>query len=81
MKTVKLSEVKVGDRLADSTPNKYGQTREIMVEKIETTKGGRIWLWVSYVYYGNDGEVIPKAANKLNFSNGALSPNSPVNLY
>lgn len=79
MKKVKISNLKVGDQIADGTASKYGQQINRIVDEIYISKSGRVMLYYNSDYVYPDGRPIKKQI-RSRYSNGPLSPNSLITL-
>lgn len=77
MRTIKISELKVGDKLPDCEPSKYGQYVDWEINSIRVTKGGRYVITTNRTYIGSDGVRHDRQFN-MRYSNGALSGNTEI---
>lgn len=62
---INLSDLKVGDMLADSDHREYGCFTNRIVTDIQMTKGGRYHVWESSTYVDKDGKKTIKENYKL----------------
>lgn len=78
MRTTIINELKIGDRLADTEPSKYGYYTNRIISEIVITKSGRYKIKHTFTYV-YDGES--DKAGETEFSDGALKGNYPVTLF
>jgi hypothetical protein len=77
MKTIKISELKVSDKLPNTEPSQYGQYINRSINSIRITKNGRFVITVNETYVYNGVEKIIIADR---YSNGALSGESIIKI-
>lgn len=79
MTQVKISELKVGDRLADGYKGEYGQFINFIVSSIAIAKGGRYVIKVNRTFVYNDGSTLDQL--NIKYSNGPLSGETLAELF
>lgn len=78
-KVINLSDLKVGDKLPDTTPSRYGYYTNRSISKIRTTKGGRYVIALAHTWVPADGSV-EIAQTNAPLSNGALAANHTITI-
>jgi hypothetical protein len=79
MKTIRLSEVNVGDRLSDGCQSIYGRVVNVIVTSKRVTKSGRVMIDGTCDYERSDGTKVSGCCYR--HSNGPLSPDAPTELF
>ena len=78
MKTIKISELKVNDKLRNTEPSQYGQYINRSINSIRITKNGRFVITVNETYVSNSG--VKKIITADRYSNGALSGETRITI-
>lgn len=79
MKSIKISELKIGDVLIDEEDFGYGHYVNNVVSDIRLTKSGRYVILYDRTYLSTEGVESPRQY-KMKYSNGALVGANLINL-
>lgn len=79
MRIIKISDLKVGDKLPDNVSYGYGRYVDNEISGIRITKGGRYVITYNRTYINEEGVANDRQFN-MHYSNGALSGNTEITI-
>lgn len=80
MKTIRISELKVGDKFPDELKGQYGRYVDFEVSNIRVTKSGRYVIKIDRTYENENG-IKSQRQFGMRYSNGAIKGTSFVTIY